>query len=160
MALADKALYGIESAADLWDMNIPDGDDALRLRWKDEALQLPILRNATKADGVTNEPLPQATFERILKSVLKLSGYFGTATIHAIRRSLGKKLDGKWPRAQMTQTCVSLNDDWYRAVYRSPEVPAYQPEGSSRLRSGLRGEYFFRRWKESIYGRRGTTRPH
>ena len=97
MALADKALYGIESAANLWDMNIPDGEDALRLRWNDEALQRPILRNATKAHGVTDEPLPKATFERNLKSVLNRSEYFGTATIHAIRRSLGKKLDGKWP---------------------------------------------------------------
>lgn len=32
MALADKAFYGIESATDLWDMTIPDGDDAVRLR--------------------------------------------------------------------------------------------------------------------------------
>lgn len=95
MALADKAFYGIESATDLWDMTIPDGDDAVRLRWKDEVLQLPILRKATKTDGVTNQPLPKTMFESILKSVLNLSGYFGTATIHAIRRSLGKKVDGK-----------------------------------------------------------------
>ena len=32
MALADGALYGIESLEDLWDMSIPDGDDALLLR--------------------------------------------------------------------------------------------------------------------------------
>lgn len=95
MALADGALYGIGSFEDLWDMSIPDGDDALALRWKDEVLQLPIVRNAVKAYGVTNAPLPKATFERILKSVLNLSGYFGTATVHAIRRALGKKLDGK-----------------------------------------------------------------
>lgn len=76
-------------------MTIPDGDDAVRLRWKDEVLQLPILRKATKTDGVTNQPLPKTMFESILKSVLNLSGYFGTATIHAIRRSLGKKIDDK-----------------------------------------------------------------
>ena len=35
--------------------------------------------------GVTNQPLPKAIFESILKSVLNLSGYFGPATIHAIR---------------------------------------------------------------------------
>ena len=78
-------------------MRIPDSDDALHLRWKDELLQTPIIRNATKQYGVTDEPLPKATFETILKSVLKLSGYFGTPTIHAIRRALGKKLDGKQP---------------------------------------------------------------
>lgn len=91
MNLADKPFYGIESAADSWAMHIPDGEDVLRLRWKDEVLQLPILRKATKPDGVVNQRLPEATFER----VLKLLGYFGTGTIHAIRRSLGKKVDGK-----------------------------------------------------------------
>jgi histone H3/H4 len=44
--------------------------------------------------GVTEEPLPKNTFDRIIKSVLNLSGYFGNATIHAIRRYLGKMLDG------------------------------------------------------------------
>ena len=97
IALADGALYGIGSTEDLWDRDILDGDDALPLRWKDEVLELPIVRNAIKAHGVTNTPLPKLTFERILKSVLNLSGYFGTATIHAIRRALGKKVDGKGP---------------------------------------------------------------
>ncbi|KAL6713000.1 hypothetical protein ACLMJK_009396 [Lecanora helva] len=84
-------------------MSIPDGDDALPLRWKDEVLELPIVRNAIKAYGVTNAPLPKATFERILKSVLNLSGYFGTATVHAIRRALGKKLDGNYTEVQRSQ---------------------------------------------------------
>ena len=46
--------------------------------------------------GVTEEPLPKRTFDRILKSVFNLSGYFGSATVHAIRRYLGKKVNGKW----------------------------------------------------------------
>lgn len=54
MTLANKAFYGIESATDLWNMIIPDGDDAVRLRWKDEVLQLSILRKVIKTDGVTN----------------------------------------------------------------------------------------------------------
>ena len=76
-------------------MRIPDSNNALHLRWKDELLQTPIIRNATKQHSVTYELLPKATFETILKSILKLSGYFGTPTIHAIHRVLGKKLDGK-----------------------------------------------------------------
>ena len=97
MALADRALYSIESFKELWDMRIPNSNKALHLRWKDELLQMPIIRNAIKQHGVTDAPLPKATFETILKSVLKLSGYFGTPTIHAIRRALGKKLDGEQP---------------------------------------------------------------
>ena len=34
-------------------------------------------------------------FDRIIKSVLNVSGYFGSATVHAIRRYLGKKVNGK-----------------------------------------------------------------
>ncbi len=63
--------------------------------WRDEVKRLPILRNATIDGGVTEDPLPQSTFERIFKDIIKSSGYFGDATIHAIRRDLGKKLDGK-----------------------------------------------------------------
>lgn len=48
MAFADKALYGIESPAELWKMDIPDGDDELPLRWNDEVLDLPIVRQATR----------------------------------------------------------------------------------------------------------------
>ena len=125
LALADGALYGIESSEDLWDMSIPDGDDALPLRWKDEFLQLPIVRNATKAHGLTSAPLSKATFERILKSVLNLSGYFGTATIHAIRRALGKKLDGKQLEcSEVPDTRIAYNEVC-RELHRSPEVPAY-----------------------------------
>lgn len=47
------------------------------------------------AKGVTKDPLSQSTFETIFKDIVKLSGYFGDATIHAIRRDLGKKLDGE-----------------------------------------------------------------
>ena len=44
--------------------------------------------------GVSEEPLSKKTFDRIIKSVLILSGYFGNATVHAIRRYLGKKVNG------------------------------------------------------------------
>lgn len=90
MAFADNALCGIKSPADLWEMEIPPGDDALPLEWNEEVMQLPILRKATKAHGVTSGALPKATFEIILKSALNLSGYFGTATVHAIHRSREK----------------------------------------------------------------------
>ncbi len=61
-------------------------------------MALPILRNATMHHGITDEPLPKRTFDRILKSVLNLSGYFGNATVHAVRRCLGKKVNGQWYR--------------------------------------------------------------
>ncbi len=42
------------------------------------------------------EPLPRKTFDRIVKSVLNASGFFGEATVHAIRRYLAKKVNGKY----------------------------------------------------------------
>jgi len=62
--------------------------------------------------GVTEEPLPKSTFDRIFKSMLKLSGYFGIAIVHAIRRYLLKKLNGKWSwKADRTQNTVLLRNE-------------------------------------------------
>lgn len=95
LALADKAFYGIDSLEDLWQLQIPPNDSKLILRWKDSANFLPILRNATKDEGVSTEPLSRSTFQCIVKSVLKASGFFGAATVHSTRRYLGKKLNDK-----------------------------------------------------------------
>jgi Protein of unknown function (DUF3435) len=93
MAVADKALYGINQLEDLWKLQILPDEDELILRCTDSAKHLPIVRNATMAKGVFDEPLPKTTFDRIIKSVLNLSGYFGYATVHAIRRYLGRKVN-------------------------------------------------------------------
>ena len=61
--------------------------------------------------GVSEEPLSKKTFDRIIKSVLNLSGYFGNATVHAIRRYLGKKVNGKFSlEMNRTQDRVALTD--------------------------------------------------
>ncbi|KAL2046203.1 hypothetical protein N7G274_001650 [Stereocaulon virgatum] len=54
-------------------------------------MALPILRNATRRQGVIDKPPLKRTFDRILKLVLHLSGYFRNAAFNAIRRYLGKK---------------------------------------------------------------------
>jgi hypothetical protein len=95
LAIADHAIWGVNTLDDLWQLKIPDGDDELPLRWNDSVMHLPILRNVTMRDGVTNEPLLKRTFDRILKSVLNRSGFFGPATVHAIQRFVGKKVNGK-----------------------------------------------------------------
>ena len=45
--------------------------------------------------GVSKEPLLKKTLGRIIKFVLNLSEYFGSATVHAIRRYLEKKVNDK-----------------------------------------------------------------
>ena len=139
LALADNAIWGIDTFDDLWQLQIPDGDDELPLRWNDSVRALPILRNATMQQGITEEPLPKRTFDRILKSVLNLSGYFGNATVHAIRRYLGKKVNGRWSQTVWNES--SLIKRLYREVYRSRTISAHQSDRSSRVRPKLRGQH-------------------
>lgn len=107
LALTDEAIHGIACAEDLWELRIPPGDDVLPLRWADGIDDLPIFRNATPDNGVTEEPLSKYMFDSIVKSVLKLSGFFGDVTIHAIRRYLGKRIDGKWCCGKNVETFLT-----------------------------------------------------
>lgn len=111
LALADKAFWGIGSVEDFWQLQNPPDESELILRWTDAAKGLPVLRNATMQQGVSEQPLSKKTFDRIIKSVLNLSGYFGNATVHAIRRYLGKKVNGKLSlEMNRTQDRVALTD--------------------------------------------------
>jgi hypothetical protein len=94
MAFADNALFGYDTLADLLEQKIPPGEAHMALRWKDSALERPILRKCTMADGVTDEPMPKEAFRDIFKSTLKNSSYLCRTSIHMIRRALGKKVDG------------------------------------------------------------------
>ena len=83
MAFADGALFGFDTLDDLWQQEIPPGENELILRWNDSKLETKILR------------IPVWTFRRIFKSTLVNAAYNCAASIHQIRRCLGKKVDGK-----------------------------------------------------------------
>lgn len=100
MVMADKALFGFDSLAELREQRIPDGQDELILRWRKSALNKPILRKCTQAGGVTDEPMPKSAFSRIFQSTLLNAGYFCQASIHSIRRQLGKKVDEIYTEVQ------------------------------------------------------------
>src|SRR5271163_1777679 len=68
MALLDGALYDIDSEDDLVELEIPPGQEALPLRFKDEALSRYILRKYTQAGDVLEEPMPQNAFLTIHQS--------------------------------------------------------------------------------------------
>ena len=78
-------------------MEIPLGETELILKFKDDALDRPILKKCTKAKGVTDEPMPEAAFLDIHESHMKNTGHLDGDSIHGIRRGLGKKVDGKIP---------------------------------------------------------------
>jgi hypothetical protein len=95
IAVADNALYDIESVEDLLKMEIPAGQDEIDLIFKESVLDLPILRNCTKEKGTTEEIMPKSTFLRIFRAMMKKAGYMCGTSIHTIRRYLGKMVDGK-----------------------------------------------------------------
>jgi hypothetical protein len=95
MAISDNALFSIESLEDLLKMEIPAGQDEIDLIFKESVLDLPILRKCTKEKGTTEEIMTKAAFLRIFRAVMKKAGYICGTSIHAVRRYLGKKVDGK-----------------------------------------------------------------
>ncbi|KAL2037204.1 hypothetical protein N7G274_010067 [Stereocaulon virgatum] len=103
LAIGDHAIWGVNTLDDLWQLQIPDGDDKLHLRCNDSVMNLPILRHATVREGVTDEPLLKSNFDRILKSVLEHSGFVGSATVHAIRRFVGKKINARYTEVERSQ---------------------------------------------------------
>jgi Protein of unknown function (DUF3435) len=93
MAIADDALFGYKSLEDVRAQEIPSGQDELVLRFKDSALERPILRKCRKAGGVTDDPMTTSSFTAIFKSTLTNAGYLCGPSIHAMRRQLGKSVD-------------------------------------------------------------------
>jgi hypothetical protein len=91
----DNALFGIESLDDLQAREIPPGDEELILSFKESALDRPILRKCTKEKGTMEEMMPRSAFRRIFRAVMQKEGYFCGSSVHAVRRYLGKKIDGK-----------------------------------------------------------------
>ena len=94
LAIADKALVGIDTFEDLFDQQTGEGEDFKMLLVRDDAMELPILCSCTEACRVTRAKWPRSSFLQIFKQTLVNAGYFSSASIHQIRRNLGKKLDG------------------------------------------------------------------
>lgn len=90
LAIADDALFGFKSLEDVRAQKIPAGQNELVLRFKDSALERPILRKCTKTGGVTIKLVPKSLFTNIFKSTLTNVGYLCGPLIHTIRRQLGK----------------------------------------------------------------------
>ena len=103
VALADGALFGFRRLADLQEQEIPVGDNELVLRFKADTLDELILRKCMKAKGLLDGPMPKSAFSDILRTTLRNAGYLCPASIHAIRRELGKKVDEIYTEVQRSQ---------------------------------------------------------
>jgi hypothetical protein len=116
MAIADNALFGIESLDDLQALEMPPGEEELILSFKESALDRPILRNCTKEKGTTEGIMPKSAFLRIFRATMQKEGYFCGSSIHAVRRGLRKKIDGKSPSPAAFVPADQLTL-WPRVIY-------------------------------------------
>lgn len=83
------------------------GGQAIELRWKDEYLEKPVLRNVT-ADGPQDAPLDMQRFCEFLRAIITTAGYNKSITIHKIRKYLGSVVEGESIKAKAklnTQNC-------------------------------------------------------
>lgn len=105
LAIADNALFGFKSVEDIQQMQIPADKDEVILVYNEAALDQYILKRCTKAEGVTDAPMPKSAFLAIYQATLKNAGYFCGTSIHTIRRGLGKKVDGRIPILEAPRAC-------------------------------------------------------
>jgi Protein of unknown function (DUF3435) len=150
MALADGALFGVESVDDLQKKEIPPGENELILRYHESFLKKPILRKCTKAGGVMDEPMPKSAFLGIWWSNASNAGYFHAPTIHAIQRGLGKKVDSEYcPNSSRLIILITF------PLCTAPPSPLFLPRRlplTTRGRSAVRGYTAFR--LSAVYTRR------
>ncbi len=76
---------------DLAKYDLSDGRP-IPLRWKDEYLDKPVLRNVT-ADGAQDVPLTKERFCEILRGRVTAAGYSESLNIHKIRKYLGSVIE-------------------------------------------------------------------
>jgi hypothetical protein len=125
MAFDDNALFGFDCLDDLWQQEIPPGDNELILRWNDSALEKKIVR------------MSMSKFREIFKSTLQNADYFVGGSVHQIRRCLGKKVDGKLFNAWKLFSPSFFLTFFFRAVYRSGTFATYFAVRSTHLRTKL-----------------------
>ncbi|OBT76035.1 hypothetical protein VF21_03576, partial [Pseudogymnoascus sp. 05NY08] len=92
LAIADNAIKGYDTLEALMKAHVPEGKDTWELRWKKEALELPVLRMAS-AKGV--DASRALTYAALWNQVVSLGhdvGYRDALKIHAIRAGVANKI--------------------------------------------------------------------
>ena len=98
LAFSQRVLFGYQTPEELWEQQIPDGESEVLLRFNDEDSEKPVLRTITMANGISEKPLTRAGFCPLFRAMLENAGYFGSITIHALRRGLSNKVDSEQSR--------------------------------------------------------------
>jgi hypothetical protein len=85
--------------------------------FKNSVFNLPILRKYIKTKGIIKEPMPKYAFLQIFQVILKKAGYFTEVIIHAVRRGLSKKIDGKSLTFKSLFKCLFFSLEDRRTVF-------------------------------------------
>ncbi|KAJ5291551.1 hypothetical protein N7478_000802 [Penicillium angulare] len=101
LALQHGALFGIKSVEDLAKYDLSSGKP-IELRWRDEYLEKPVLRNVT-AVGPQDVPLHKERFCELLRGIVTTAGYSKSITVHRIRKYLGSVIEGRYGSALVSQ---------------------------------------------------------
>jgi hypothetical protein len=103
LALADDAFMarGIQSAADIFRIEVPGHRNSLQLKWKPEVLNVPIFRRATHtAQSLAISPgktLAYDTFNQYLQRLGHNAGFQDKLIPYCIRRATANAVAGKFP---------------------------------------------------------------
>lgn len=62
---------------------------------KRSKLELPVLRIITRYGGLSDRMLDDSIFRYYFQRIVSNAGYYGTLTIHALRRALANAVDSK-----------------------------------------------------------------
>lgn len=116
IALQHGALFGIETVDDLAKYDLSSGKP-IELRWKDEYMKRPVLRNVT-ADGPQDVPLHKERFCELLRGIVTTAGYSKSVTVHMIRKYLGSVIEGRTVKAYiMLKGNKHFANYWHRKVW-------------------------------------------
>jgi hypothetical protein len=96
MPIGDGALFEYRSLEDVRKQEVPVGKDKVIFRFRDSALDRPILRECTQTGGVTDKSMPKSSFTGIFRSTPTNARYFYGMSIPVIRRQLGKGADSNF----------------------------------------------------------------
>ncbi|KFY08696.1 hypothetical protein V492_05999 [Pseudogymnoascus sp. VKM F-4246] len=116
MAIADNAFKHFETLEKLLKARVPRGRDSWTLKWKDEALDRPVLRMVSSNGVHENRALTFASLRDQIVSLGKRAGYRDNVKIHAIRAGVANKIKDPQIRKQvMGQKSDAVYEEYYRS---------------------------------------------
>lgn len=92
------------------------------IEWNEAVQELPVCRAVDRNGLLTSKPMTFPVFERVLKRIFMVEYDYIRASMHMIRRELGKQLDSKHHNILQKLNFNTHSVD--RQIYRDGKIPA------------------------------------